>query len=60
LIAQSDEHTEMVRTLEEQYDSGHDGFEEDYDEESMDESELPSGDELIEELERYLRGEADE
>lgn len=61
LIAQSDEHTEMVRTLEEQYDAGHDGFEEDFDdEEELDESDLPSADELIEELERYLKGEAEE
>lgn len=61
LIAQSDEHTEMVRTLEEQYDSGHDGFDEDLgDEDDFEESDLPSGDELIEELERYLKGENEE
>jgi hypothetical protein len=60
LIAQSEEHTEMVRQLEEQYEAGHDGFEAELDADEMDESELPSGDELIEELERYLRGEAEE
>ena len=61
LIAQSEEHTEMVRTLEEQYDSGHDGFGDELGEDDeLEEADLPSGDELIEELERYLKGEAEE
>jgi hypothetical protein len=59
LIAQSAEHMEMVRQLEEQYQEGEDDFGEGPDE-PFDEAELPSGDELIEELERYLRGEGDE
>jgi predicted ATP-grasp superfamily ATP-dependent carboligase len=50
LIAQSEEHTTMVRQLEEQSDSGVEsivGFDE----------EIPTGEEIASELERYLRGE---
>lgn len=50
LIAQSEEHSEMVRQLEEQADE----------EEVLGAAVLPSGDELAEELERYLRGELEE
>ena len=54
LIAESPEHTEMVRQLEAQADAGEDeagtiG--------ELSEAQLPSGDELAAELERYLRGE---
>lgn len=51
LIAQSEEHTTMVRELEEQFDAGAEpvpGFEGEA---------LPTGDEIAAELERYLRGE---
>jgi hypothetical protein len=51
LIAQSEEHTTMVRQLEEQFDAGAEpvaGFEGES---------LPTGDEIAAELERYLRGE---
>ena len=50
LIAQSEEHQTMVRQLEEQFDAGGElslGFDDD----------LPTGDEIASELERYLRGE---
>jgi PAC2 family len=61
LIAQSDDHTEMVRQLEEQYEAGIDEFEGDVDDdEPLDDADLPTGDQLIEELERYLRGETDQ
>lgn len=61
LIAQSDDHTEMVRQLEEQYEAGIDEFEGDSDDdEPLDDADLPTGDQLIEELERYLRGETDQ
>jgi hypothetical protein len=61
LIAQSEEHTEMVRQLEEQYEAGIDEFEVDTDDdEPLDDAELPTGDQLAEELERYLRGETDQ
>jgi hypothetical protein len=62
LIAQSDDHTEMVRQLEEQYEAGIDEFEgdSDDDDEPLEDADLPTGEELIEELERYLRGESDE
>jgi hypothetical protein len=61
LIAQSEEHTEMVRQLEEQYEAGIDEFEvETDDDEPLEDAELPTGDQLIEELERYLRGETDQ
>ncbi len=50
LIAQSSEHVDMVRQLEEQADEGiEDPF--------VEQGELPSGDELAAELERFLRGE---
>ncbi len=48
LIAQSDEHTAMVRELERQYDEANIAL--------INESALPSGDELAAEFERYLRG----
>jgi hypothetical protein len=61
LIAQSEEHTEMVRQLEEQYEAGIDEFDvETDDDEPLEDAELPTGDQLIEELERYLRGETDQ
>jgi len=61
LIAQSDDHTEMVRQLEEQYEAGIDEFEgESDDDEPLEDADLPTGDQLIEELERYLRGETDQ
>ncbi len=49
LIAQSEAHTAMVRQLEEQVDTTEGG--------SLGPGQIPSGDELGEELERYLRGE---
>jgi len=49
LIAQSTEHVAMVRQLEEQYEAD--------DPDIVTESDIPSGDEIAEELERYLRGE---
>lgn len=54
LIAESEEHTDMVRQLEAQADAGEGdggGIGE------LNESQLPSGDEIAAELERYLRGE---
>jgi hypothetical protein len=50
LIAQSDEHVEMVRQLEDQY-GDNDGIP------IVSNVEIPSGDEIAAELERYLRGE---
>ena len=50
LIAQSEEHIEMVHQLEEQYE--HEGADT-----VANGSGLPSGDEIAAELERYLRGE---
>jgi hypothetical protein len=50
LIANSDEHTAMVAQLEQQADQGMTGI-------SMDPGNLPSGDEIAAELERFLRGE---
>jgi predicted ATP-grasp superfamily ATP-dependent carboligase len=50
LISASDEHYEMVRNLEEQVDVEDDEFNPSYEN-------LPSGDEIAAELERYLRGE---
>lgn len=50
LISSNGEHEEMVRQLEEQYDE--DGLVPLLD---LDESQLPSGDEIAAELERYLR-----
>jgi hypothetical protein len=50
LIANSDEHTAMVAQLEQQADQGVTGI-------SMDPGNLPSGDEIAAELERFLRGE---
>jgi hypothetical protein len=47
LIAQSEEHTEMVRQLEERYRR--------ISPVDVDERTLPSGDQIAEELERYLR-----
>lgn len=52
LIAQSSEHVDMVRQLEEQVDDA--AGEQDP---IIDPGELPSGDELAAELERFLRGE---
>jgi len=54
LIAESAEHTEMVRQLESQSDGSEGGPPVG----ELSESSLPSGDELAAELERYLRGEA--
>lgn len=54
LIAQSAEHAEMVRQLEEQVD---DAAGEDAEGSPIDAGRLPSGDELAAELERFLRGE---
>jgi hypothetical protein len=51
LIAQSSEHVAMVRRLEEQVDEGDEL-------ELPGDAQLPSGDEIAAELERYLRGEA--
>lgn len=51
LIAQSEEHVEMVRQLEEQY-GDNDGIP------IVSEVDIPSGDEIAAELERYLRGES--
>lgn len=51
LIAQSEEHVEMVRQLEEQY-GGDDGIP------IVSDVDIPSGDEIAAELERYLRGES--
>ncbi len=51
LLAGSDEHTALVRQLEEQADS-------ELEPETTDFGDLPSGDELAAELERFLRGEA--
>jgi hypothetical protein len=48
LIANSEEHTAMVNQLERQADQGAD---------SLDQGNLPSGDEIAAELERFLRGE---
>jgi predicted ATP-grasp superfamily ATP-dependent carboligase len=48
LIAQSDEQTAMVRQLERQYGAD--------DLNVVSERDLPSGDELAEDIERYLRG----
>ena len=51
LIAQSAEHEAMVRQMEEQFDAGG--------ETALDlEGDLPTGDEIASELERYLRGES--
>ena len=50
LIANSDEHTAMVRQLEEQVDAAEGPQAE------LDMSRLPSGDEIAAELERFLRG----
>ena len=50
LMAGNDEHREMVRGLESQYDS------EDAPPQSMGFSTIPTGDEIAEELERYLKG----
>jgi predicted ATP-grasp superfamily ATP-dependent carboligase len=50
LIAGSDEHAALVRQLEAQHDSEQPASESDF-------GELPSGDELAAELERFLRGE---
>jgi hypothetical protein len=50
LIANSDEHTAMVKQLERQVDQGAVGG-------SFDPGNLPSGDEIAAELERFLRGE---
>jgi hypothetical protein len=50
LIAQSEEHVEMVRQLEEQYGES-DGVP------IISEDDIPSGEEIAAELERYLRGE---
>jgi hypothetical protein len=49
LIANSDEHTAMVRQLEAQVDAAEGDT-------SMDPSAIPSGDEIAAELERFLRG----
>lgn len=49
LIAQSEEHTAMVRQLERQYDEANVVT-------PITESSMPSGDEIAAELERYLRG----
>lgn len=54
LIAQSEEHTAMVRQLELQVDSN-EGPPSDV--AALDASEVPSGDEIAAELEKYLRGE---
>ena len=51
LIAQSTEHLDMVRQLEEQYG-------EDEDSPIVTDTVIPSGDEIAAELERYLRGES--
>lgn len=51
LIAQSTEHTEMVRQLEERYRQ--------IESASIEASALPSGDEIAEELEKFLRGQAE-
>ena len=48
LIANSEEHTAMVNQLEHQVDQGAGG---------LDQGNLPSGDEIAAELERFLRGE---
>ncbi len=53
LIAESEEHGEMVRKLERQYDAH-----ELDDLEIVIEPEIPSGEEIAAELERFLRGEA--
>jgi predicted ATP-grasp superfamily ATP-dependent carboligase len=50
LIAGSEEHTALVRQLEEQHDS-------EMPSQSTDFGDLPSGDEIAAELERFLRGE---
>ncbi len=50
LLSASDEHYEMVRNLEEQVDAGDEELNRSYEN-------LPSGDEIAAELERYLRGE---
>ncbi|HWE56956.1 MAG TPA: PAC2 family protein [Acidimicrobiales bacterium] len=50
LIAASEEHTALVRQLEEQHDS-------EMPAESADFGDIPSGDEIAAELERFLRGE---
>jgi hypothetical protein len=60
LIAQSEEHQEMVRQLEEQYAEEVEGERQPGRNGRIEESELPTGDELIEELERYLRGEGEQ
>jgi hypothetical protein len=49
LIAQSAEHVAMVRQLEEQYEADEPDI--------VTEGDIPSGDEIAAELERYLRGE---
>jgi predicted ATP-grasp superfamily ATP-dependent carboligase len=51
LIAQSEEHTQMVRQLEERYQVVEGGV--------IDEVAIPSGDEIAAELEEYLRGEGE-
>jgi hypothetical protein len=51
LIAQSEEHVEMVRQLEEQYGEN-DGIP------IVTDADIPSGEEIAAELERYLRGES--
>ena len=50
LIAASEEHTAMVAQLEQQVDQGAGGG-------SFDTGDLPTGDEIAAELERFLRGE---
>ena len=50
LIANSDEHTALVRQLESAADMGETGS-------PLDPTDLPSGDEIAAELERFLRGE---
>ena len=52
-VSGSEELTQMVHTLERRYDAYMAGREDD-DEESFDERDLPSADELAAELERYL------
>ncbi|MGF2947956.1 proteasome assembly chaperone family protein [Microbacterium alcoholitolerans] len=50
----NDELTQMVHTLERRYDAYMAGRDEDAEDESFDERDLPSADELAAELERYL------
>jgi hypothetical protein len=58
LIAQSEEHTAMVRQLEEQLDEGEDVLPAGGDLHVLGGGDLPTGDEIAAELERYLRGES--